>query len=127
MWSVYLSLCLCLSHPWPRRLSKAVFYFLRKKCNWGLLVVISVYLPVCFSKSTRGEKPVEDIPIFSCICVYSCVSRLLAKQNTILTWNLVHILPQTLSKNVFFVFFFWKTTVSRGFSAYLLDCLVFSF
>ena len=69
LWSVYLSLCLCLSHPWPRRLSKAVFYFLRKKCNWGLLVGISVYLPVCFSKSTRGEKPVEDIPIFTYTCV----------------------------------------------------------
>ena len=25
------------------------------------------------SKSTLGEQPVEDIPIFTCICVYVCI------------------------------------------------------
>ena len=60
------------------------------------------------SKCTWGEQPVEDIPIFTCICVnlsvYSFVSRLKTKRKTIQTWNLAHILPLTLSKNGFLFF-----------------------
>ena len=39
------------------------------------------------------------------VCIYLFVSRLLAKRKTIQTWNLPHILPLTLSKNGFFLFF----------------------
>ena len=68
------------------------------------------------------------------VCLF--LSRLLAKQKTIQTWNLAHILPLTLSKTVFFFVFRSnqrdgryprKTAMSRGISAYLLDCLVFFF
>ena len=85
------------------------------------------------SKSPWGEQPVEDIPIFTCIGVYLCVSHLLAKRKTIQTSNLVHTLPKTISKNCFLLFFQKsapvsrqprKTAVSRGFSAYLLDFLL---
>ena len=55
----------------------------------------------------------EDILKFTRICVYVFiylfmyvfVSRLLATLTTLQTWNLAHILPLTLSKNVFFCFF----------------------
>ena len=95
----------------------------RRWTNAALVYCISNFTRFCLflssisyfvlSKSTWGEQPVEDIPIFTCICVYVyiCismylfVSRLLAKRKTIQTWNSVHTLPQTISKNGLFCFF----------------------
>ena len=62
------------------------------------------------SKSTWDELPVEDIPIFTCECFCGCVGggvvrNLLIKRKSIQTWNLVHVLPKTISENGFFVFF----------------------
>ena len=41
--------------------------------------------------------------LYVCICVFICLCH--AKQKTIQPWNLEHILPLTLSKNMFFCFF----------------------
>ena len=69
--------------------------------------------------------------VFLFSIVYMCVSRLLAKPKTKQTINLVDTLPETITKNGFFFTkrareCHWprKTTVSCGFSTYLLDCLV---
>ena len=61
-----------------------------------------------------------------CVCLYLFViffvSRLLAKRKAIQTWNLVHILPYTLSKNAFFCFF--EKTTRRAASFEKLPCPV---
>ena len=77
----------------------------------------------------------KDIPIFTCdVCWLLVCTGPPGKTETIQTWNLVHTLLFTISKNGFLVLFRksdpegrlpQKTAVSRGFSAYLLDCLVY--
>ena len=50
---------------------------------------------------SKSTKICEFVYVF----IHLCVSRLLAKLNTIQNWNLAHILPLTLSENWFFRFF----------------------
>ena len=65
----------------------------KEKWKWWMLIKRRwlSFILLSLSKSTWGEQPVQDIPNFTCICVYLFASRLLAKRKTIQTWNLSHM------------------------------------
>ena len=129
---------------------KRGFWFFRKKLPWGTLASKNCRVTWIFRKHLRlpCQNPLEAssrskiflislVYVCFCVCIYVIVSRLLATLTTIQTWNLAHILLRlTLCKKRVFCFFnqipvtaasLEKTAVSRWFSAYLLDCLVFGF
>ena len=71
-------------------------------CNFALVpIVYSMFDSL--SKSMWGEQPPRIfLNSLSYLCMCVIVIRLLATLTTIHTWNLAHILPLTLSKNLFF-------------------------
>ena len=95
---------------------------------YRLLDMFAFFLTTRFFLNPRDASNRSRIFLFSLVYVCMYVFIYLCHASWPNEKQQRHILPQALSKNGFFCFFEKnprKTAVSRGFSVYLLHCLVF--
>ena len=105
--------------------SFSCFQFLKKGSFYGYEIHLELRLAKL--QSWKVLKCEHQNPTWPKMCVFSLSSSYKW------CWNSVHTLPSTISKSYFLFFrksypegrYPKKTSVSREFSAYLLDCLLF--
>ena len=89
---------------------------------WRVLGAMTLYQNPREAGSRSRIFLISLVYVFVGELIYLCVSRLLAKRKTIYTWNLVHILHWTLSKNRFFFGFFSEKMTLRAANLEKLLC-----
>ena len=99
------------AYYWECRRTRASFFSIHKHPGPSSRIDLYTVVMSRLQKSKINQNPREASSLSRVflislvyVCMYLFVSRLLAKRKTIQTWNSLHILPYTFSKNGFFVF-----------------------